>query len=30
VEVPAGAYEGADPTLAKGLQVLRAKAAGKR
>ncbi|HEY1375460.1 MAG TPA: S41 family peptidase, partial [Gemmataceae bacterium] len=29
VEAPAGAYKDADPTLAKGLAVLRAKAAGR-
>jgi RNA polymerase sigma factor (sigma-70 family) len=29
VEFPAGAYKDADPTLAKGLEVLRAKVAGK-
>jgi C-terminal processing protease CtpA/Prc len=28
VEAPAEAYKDADPTLAKGLEVLRAKAAG--
>ena len=28
VDRPAGAYKGADPTLAKGLEVLRKKVAG--